>query len=406
MSVGDRGTGERTVRGLQIDGPRRMRVTDLPDPAVGPGHFRVDTLASGVSLGTEMSWYRGTNPALRTCGDTELGLFRTGEPTAGWPVQRFGYMRVGRVLASRFGPVAEGARVATTYGHRSGHTAVVLPDDVSDRLGVLVAHVGPICANGLLHAAYDGHGTAVRELGDGVRGREVVVVGVGTVGLLTGLFARAHEAAEVLVVDPTPERRAAGAGLGLTPLDGDVDAAAAEHVKLRYRHAPGDRGASVAFQCRGQSSALALALRCARPPGLVVDMAFYDGAADDPRLGEEFHHNGLALRCAQIGRVPRGLAPTWDRERLSRETLDLVWGHDPALEGHLLPDDLAFDEAPALFAAVDARTRPPRSVVLVPIAQFLGVDHGPVTCTSSPRELATTRARGGQETLDALGCPR
>ena len=25
------------------------------------------------------------------------------------------------------------------------------------------------------------------------------------------------------------------------------------------------------------------------------------------RLGEEFHHNGLSIRCAQIGRVPRGL---------------------------------------------------------------------------------------------------
>lgn len=359
----------RTVRVLQVDGPRRMRLTDLPDAELVPGRFRVDTLASGVSLGTEMSWYRGTNPALHAHWDAELGLFRPGEPSARWPVQRFGYMQVGIVTASRFAPVAEGARVGMTYGHRGGHTAdgraeraVVLTEDVSDRLGVLVAHMGPICANGLLHAAHDARGAAVHGLGDGVRGREVVVIGAGTVGLLTGLFARAHGAAEVVVVDPTPERLTAAEGLGLTALTASDDVA--EQVKLRFRHAPGDRGAGVVFQCRGQSAALALALRCARPQGVVVDMAFYDGGADDLRLGEEFHHNGLALRCAQIGRVPRGLAPTWDRERLSRETLDLVRAHGTVLDRHLLPDDVAFDEAPRLFAGVDARTRPARGVVL------------------------------------------
>ena len=56
-----------------------------------------------------------------------------------------------------------------------------------------------------------------------------------------------------------------------------------------------------------------LALRSLRPQGTVVDLAFYQGGADAVRLGEEFHHNGLAIRCAQIGRVPRGQAHLWDR---------------------------------------------------------------------------------------------
>ena len=123
------------------------------------------------------------------------------------------------------------------------------------------------------------------------------------VGLLTGLFARHHGADEVVLLDPTPLRRAAAEGLGLTALDPDQgDVAVA--LKSRWRRGAGDRGADVVFQCRGRSAALALALRLLRPQGTVIDLAFYtdDGAA--LQLGAEFHHNGLGVRTAQIGRVP------------------------------------------------------------------------------------------------------
>lgn len=119
----------------------------------------------------------------------------------------------------------------------------------------------------------------------------------------------------------------------------------------------GDRGADVVFQCRGQASALATALRCLRPQGTVVDLAFYTAGADEVALGEEFHHNGLSLRCAQIGRVPRGLAHRWDRRRLSHETLALLAGHGDDVRAHLLTDVLPFDDAPALFADLSARRR-------------------------------------------------
>ena len=115
-----------------------------------------------------------------------------------------------------------------TYGHRTGYRTdplrdriVPVPPDLDPLLGIYVAHMGPICANGLLHAAVEEVGRDVRALGDGVRGRRVAVVGGGVVGLLTGLFARHHGADEVVVLDPTPVRRAAAEGLGLTALDPD-----------------------------------------------------------------------------------------------------------------------------------------------------------------------------------------
>jgi threonine dehydrogenase-like Zn-dependent dehydrogenase len=347
-----------SVRTLVVPRPGVLEVAETPEPPLAAGRFRAETLFTGLSAGTELTWYRGTSPYLSAGWDAELGLFGPGEPQC-FPVRRLGYMEVARVTDSRTTAVPEGALVAMAYGHATvvhgdpvTQHVVRLPADLDPLLGVYVAHLGPICVNGLLHAAADAGGA---ELGAGVRGRLVAVTGGGAIGLLVGLLARVHGAAEVVVVDPTPDRRAAAEALGLAAVD-DRPGVAAE-LKQRWRHGPGDHGADVVFQCRGQASALATALRCLRPQGTVVDLAFYTGGADAVALGEEFHHNGLTVRAAQIGRVPRGLAHLWDRRRLSVETLALLRDCGPAVRGHLLTDVVPFDDAPQLFADLSARRR-------------------------------------------------
>src|SRR4029450_8070214 len=171
-------------------------------------------------------------------------------------------------------------------------------------------------------------GPGALQLGDGVRGRHVLVTGAGVVGLLVALLARHHGAGEVLVADATPPRLAAAPALRLEAAAA-ADGTAWLAVKERWRRDPTDCGADVVFQCRGRTAALAAALRSLRPQGTVVDLAFYQGGAADLALGEEFHHNGLTIRCAQIGRVPRGMAHLWDRRRLAAETGDLLRAPGP-----------------------------------------------------------------------------
>ncbi|HEX7745324.1 MAG TPA: zinc-binding alcohol dehydrogenase, partial [Micromonosporaceae bacterium] len=77
-----------------------------------------------------------------------------------------------------------------------------------------------------------------------------------------------------------------------------------------------------------------------------------------------FHHNGLSLTCAQIGRVPRGLAPTWDRERLSAETVDLLRVYGDGVRKHLISATVPFEEAPALLMDLAERRRHELQVVL------------------------------------------
>jgi threonine dehydrogenase-like Zn-dependent dehydrogenase len=346
---------ELRVRSLGVERPGAPRIFTWSQEGPGDGQFLLRTLHSGVSAGTEMTFVKGTNPYLHAAWDERLGVFRRDRPAVGYPVRTMGYMEVGEVLESRTPSVHDGALVAMAYGHRTLHVVdaladrwLVLPDDLDPVLGVLVAHMGPICANGLLHAAADLVGQDVRTLGDGVRGLRVLVTGGGVVGLLVGLFARHHGAAEVALADPTPHRLASARELGLLAVDSGA-APVWRTIKERWSHGPADRGADVVFQCRGRVAWLAEALRSLRPQGTVIDLAFYDSSGDDLLLGEEFHHNGLAIRCAQIGRVPRCLAHAWNRRRLAAETLALLADEGDAIRRTLITHVEPFDAAPAFM---------------------------------------------------------
>ncbi len=343
---------------------------DLDVPGLEEGGVRVATRWSGVSAGTELAYVKGTDPGFTSFRDPDLGVFVPGRASRSFPVRAMGYMEVGEVVESRRSDLTPGMLVGAAYGHRSQHVlsaadvVVPVPDDVDPVLGIYLAQMGPICANALLHAAAElAPGPAVG-LGDGVRGRRVLVTGAGVVGLLCALLAQLHGAADVVVADPDPHRLAVAENLGLET----VDPASAElwrWCKDRWRHGPGgDRGADLVLQCRARSAVLHEALRCLRPQGTVIDLAFYQGGAQELRLGEEFHHNGLTIRCAQIGRVPRGLAPDWDRLRLSGETARLLRERGRDLRSHLVTDVVPEREAPGALLELARRQRSTTQMVL------------------------------------------
>jgi threonine dehydrogenase-like Zn-dependent dehydrogenase len=122
-----------------------------------------------------------------------------------------------------------------------------------------------------------------------------------------------------------------------------------QHAKARWHDGTMGRGADVAFQTRAHAGSLHTALKALRPQGTVIDLAFYQNGASSLRLGEEFHHNGLNIRCAQINRVPRGLAPRWDRRRLAGVTLDLLKTEGAAIREHMITHIVPIDEAPAFL---------------------------------------------------------
>ncbi len=97
----------------------------------------------------------------------------------------------------------------------------------------------------------------------------------------------------------------------------------------------------------------------------MIDLAFYQDGARAVRLGEEFHHNSLTIKCAQIGRVPRGLAHEWSQDRLAAETLALLREHGQLIREHVITDIVPFDEGPHLLADLAARRHAIQAVLAV-----------------------------------------
>ncbi len=332
----------RRVRSLGVEAPGRAYFFDYHEGPAGDGQVRLDLMYTGLSAGTELTILKGTNPYLHARWDAEAGVFRDGEPTMRYPVPFMGYMECARVIDSRAEGFAVGQVVGTTFGHKTGHTAdprhdllVPLPDGMDPLLGIFAAQMGPIAANGILHA--DALERADR-FGGGIAGRRAVVWGGGTVGLLTALFARAA-GATVTLAEPSAFRRSIADRLGLHATAEDE----------AWQAAKSDGGADVVFQTRARADSLHLCLRALRPQGAVIDLAFYQGGLCDLRLGEEFHHNGLSIHCAQIGRVPRGMAEAWPRARLSAETLRLLSAEGERVRDAMVTHVIPLSEAPAFL---------------------------------------------------------
>ena len=338
----------REVRSIGVEAPFRPGLYGYDEGPAGPGQVRLDLCFTGLSAGTELTFLKNTNPYLTSSWDADACMFRSDTPAVSFPLRFMGYMEVARVIDSRADGFGVGDIVAASFGHKTGHTAtpahdllVPMPAEIDPMLGIFVAQMGPIAANGILHADAIADPTGDAAFGAGVRGRRVAVWGGGTVGLLTALFARDAGAEAVLLAEPSPFRRAMAERLGLVAMD---EAAALAHAKAWGN--PGSRGADLVFQTRARSDSLHRALGALRPQGSVIDLAFYQGGMNGVRLGEEFHHNGLALLCAQIGRVPQGFAASWPQMRLCDQTLTLLLRHGQDIRDAMITHVVSFEDAP------------------------------------------------------------
>ena len=325
---------------LVLTAPRELAFEPQPMPPLGPGEVRVRTLFSGISAGTELTQYRGTNPFMDRRFDEERRLFVPGEPSWGYPVRTLGYEEVGEVVdvARDVGDVAIGSRVFGTWNHR---THAVIPADYArdramaagaePRIGVF-SHIGAVALNGV-------HDAQIR-LGD-----TVAVFGLGVPGQIVCQAARAS-GARVIAVDPDPDRRAIAASLGAHHT---LASAAAEAIK----DMTGGKGADVCIEVSGAAPALTDAIRAVAYASRVVAMGFYQGEVAGLRLGDEFHHNRIELVSSQISGVAPAASHRWSKPRLWRAAVELQ--HEGVLD--LLPlitHTAAFAQAPALFARLDA----------------------------------------------------
>ncbi|WP_262699550.1 MULTISPECIES: 2,3-butanediol dehydrogenase [Streptomyces] len=268
------------MRALRYHGPGDIRLEDVDEPEVGPGQVKLRIAYNGICGSDLHEYYTGPtmvpvsapNPVTgvqapvvigHECGGTVVAVgegvndVTPGTLVAVEPIQRCGRCR--ECVAGRYNLCSRMAAFGYTtgYGGLAEYTVVdrvmvhPLPVGFSEQQSAVIEP---------LAVAY--HAARRAEV---LAGQTVVVHGAGPVGLGTALTAR-HFGAEVIVVDPSPNRRALVEALGgttvLDPGDGDLVAA--------IRDLTDGRGAEASIDAAGAASALRVAVESTAKEGSIV----------------------------------------------------------------------------------------------------------------------------------------
>ena len=295
--------------------PRTVGFESFDDQTLGSHEVRLRTLYSGISAGTELTAYRGSNPYLHKRWDASRKLFVPAEqPALTYPISGWGYEEVGEVieLGSEVRAVSLGEIIYGTWGHRTHHIVEEeyakprLKPDGLDPLLAIYSHLGPIALNGILDANIH-------------VGETVAVFGLGVLGQIIAQLATLS-GAHVIGVDLIDKRLEMAKELGaiergFNPKEGSP----AEQIK----DLTNGRGADVTIEVTGNARALHEAVRATAYSARVVVLGFFQGEAQGLFLGEEFHHNRIHLVCSQISNVDPALSYRWDRIRLIHTIMEL-----------------------------------------------------------------------------------
>jgi 2-desacetyl-2-hydroxyethyl bacteriochlorophyllide A dehydrogenase len=335
--------------------PRTIGFESYEEPPLGPHELRVRTLYSGISAGTELTAYRGSNPYLSKQWDAQNRIFLPSEtPSQPYPLSGWGYEEVGEVTV--VGPEVTTLKVGDivygTWGHRTHH---ILQEEYAshrikpnglDPILAIYSHLGPIALNGIL----DGNIHV---------GETVAVFGLGVVGQVIAQLARLS-GAHVIGVDMIEKRLQLARDLGAIEHGFNAgDVSPAEKIKELTK----GRGADVTFEASGSTHALHEAVRATAYSARVVALGFYQGQAQGLLLGEEFHHNRISIVCSQISNVDPALGYRWDRLRLIHTIMELQAQGSLNLRPvitHVIP----FAEAARAFQILDETPEQALQIVL------------------------------------------
>ncbi len=296
---------------LKILGPGEIGFEEYEEPELLTKQVRVNTLYSGISAGTEMSHYRGTNPFRKRKYDSVKKLFTDQEDPDYYP-RGTGYEEVGKVC--EIGSEVENIKIDDIiYGHWSHKSTHVLeeavahnqllPKELEPVLGIF-SQIGAIAFNSILDAKIN-------------LGETVAIFGQGTPGLIALQLAK-FSGARVISVDVIDERLTLAKSLGADYTINPLVTPSAEYIK----ELTDNQGADTSIEFSGSISGLSDAIRSTVYNGRVVASGFYQenrGLA----LGEEFHHNRISVVCSQIGNLAPEYLNRWEIDRIYKTIMQL-----------------------------------------------------------------------------------
>jgi len=254
-----------------------LDIVERPVPEPRPGWVRVKVSSVGI-CGSDLHFYRGSfpSPAGLLPGHEVGGVVdRAGEGaevTAGTPVAVEPLASCGRCaqcLTGHYNRCPRRILLGVTgrgglaeYMTAPASSLHPLPDDVPAEAGHLVEPLA-VCVRG------------VRRAGVGL-GSRVLVLGAGSIGLLSIIVARAAGATEVHATGRHAGQRDRARALGADGVHESADDALREL---------GERAVDAVIETvGGRASTLAEAVRAVRPGGIVSMLGVFEGDASLPAL--------------------------------------------------------------------------------------------------------------------------
>lgn len=335
--------------------PRTVGFEMYEDRPLQPHEVRLRTLYSGISAGTELTAYRGSNPYLHKQWDASRKLFIPAEkPALTYPVSGWGYEEVGEVieLGGEVQGISPGDVIYGTWGHRTHHIVEeayardrLQPQSLDSIFGIF-SQIGSIALNGV-------HDARIHI------GETVAVFGMGTLGQIVAQLVR-KSGAYVVGIDRYQRRLDVAHQNGAADVVMNADQG---EVAERIRAITGNRGADVAIEVTGSTAALNQAVRSVAYSARVIALGFFQGEAAGLFLGEEFHHNRVNIVGSQIFGTDPELTYRWNRLRLVQTFMRLqaegVVNLKPIIS-HVIP----FDESAEAFRILDGEPENALQVVL------------------------------------------
>ncbi|AUS80467.1 alcohol dehydrogenase [Actinoalloteichus sp. AHMU CJ021] len=303
-------TTPATMRGVYLPGDSTAVVRELPVPSPGPGQLLLRVGASGI-CGSDIGYiYREHKTHRGQDGPAYRGVVTGHEPSgtvvaAGPGCRDFGvgdrvivYHIAGCGLCDncRLGyQISCTADSRAAYGwQRDGgnadyllveeSTCVHLPDELSHVDGALIACGFGTAYEGLRRVAVSGED-------------DLLVVGLGPVGLAAGMIARGMGARRVIGVEPSPARRAWANTLGVFDATAEPEQAATVVAGLT-----GGRGASTGIDCSGSRPGRSTVIDNAAEWGRVSLVG--EGGTLETEVSDALLHKQLTLYASWVTSVP------------------------------------------------------------------------------------------------------
>lgn len=326
---------------LRIYGPGDIRFDTYEERPLQADEVRIKTLYSGISAGTELTHFRGTNPYRNKKWDDKKRIF-TGSNDSSYYPRGTGYEEVGEVCETGAGvrSIKKGDIVYGAWQHKSTHimneneaAANKLPPELAPLQGIF-AQIGSIALNGILDSQIN-------------LGETVAVFGQGTPGLICTRLAKLS-GAKVIAVDLYAKRLELAANMGADYLVNAREIDAGEKIK----EITNGLGADVCLEVSGSGRALASAIKACAYSARVVAIGFYQNEVAGLYLAEEFHHNRINIVCSQIGGISQNLLYRWSMQRLRGTIMELQKEKQLELL-HLVTHQARFRDALDIYRLID-----------------------------------------------------